>query len=131
MVTHAHLRRRHSDRGRKATTLLQPDPLRVAVETRTHDPRGEAVSEKIVHIDGHEVLVSEQLLEIDQIRFDSANPRIQFQLDTALTDAPPTQEALGYALTVGNDQYERHATTSRGTVAFSIPSGSHRTVTVT
>jgi hypothetical protein len=27
-----------------------PDPLRVAVEGRTHDPQGEAVSEKIVHI---------------------------------------------------------------------------------
>jgi hypothetical protein len=85
----------------------QPDSMRIAVESRTHDPRGEAVSEKIVHIDGHEVLVSEQLLELDQIRFDSANPRIQFQLDTALTDAPPTQDALGYALTVSNDQYER------------------------
>jgi len=65
------------------------------------------MNEKVVHIDGREVIVSEENLELDRIRLDEANPRIQFHLDTALTDEPPNQAALGYALTIGNDQYER------------------------
>lgn len=65
------------------------------------------MNEKVVHIDGREVIVSEELLHVDRVQLDESNPRIQFHLDTALTDEPPNQAALGYALTIGNDQYER------------------------
>jgi hypothetical protein len=65
------------------------------------------MGERTVHLDGREITITETRVGVSDIRLDPSNPRIQFQLDTALTDAPPSQSALGLALTVGNDQYQK------------------------
>jgi len=61
--------------------------------------------ERKVHLEGRELTIREGRIELGDVRFDPTNPRIQFQLDTALSDAPPTQEQLGFALAVSNDTY--------------------------
>jgi len=62
--------------------------------------------ERVVHLDGQSVSIHEERVPLDQLELDAANPRIQYQLDTALTDEV-TQGTLGFALTVANDQYEK------------------------
>lgn len=61
--------------------------------------------ERKAHLDGRELTIREGRVELVEIQFDPTNPRIQFQLDTALTDAKLTQEKLGFALMVSNDSY--------------------------
>jgi hypothetical protein len=72
-----------------------------------HAVRGEDnVGKRVVPIEGRSIEISEEAIDLEQLMFDPSNPRIQFQLDTALDNALPTQEMLGFALTVGNDDYE-------------------------
>src|SRR5665647_795901 len=61
--------------------------------------------ERKVHLDGRELTIREGRVELGDVLFDATNPRIQFQLDTSLSDEVPTQEQLGFALVVGNDSY--------------------------
>lgn len=61
--------------------------------------------ERKVHLDGRELTIREGRLELGEVSFDPTNPRIQFQLDTSLSDKAPTQEQLGFALVVGNDSF--------------------------
>jgi hypothetical protein len=63
------------------------------------------MSERIVQIDGRETAIREERIPLDEVILDATNPRIQFQRDSALSDGEPSQEALGLALTVTNDQY--------------------------
>jgi len=63
--------------------------------------------ERKVYLDGRELTIREARLELDDVSFDPTNPRIQFQLDTALSDKKPTQEVLGFALVVANDSYAK------------------------
>jgi hypothetical protein len=63
------------------------------------------MNERIVHLDGREIAIHELRVCLGDVAFDPTNPRIQFQLDTSLSDATPTQVQLGFALTVGNDSY--------------------------
>lgn len=64
------------------------------------------MNDRLVHLDGEAVSIREERLPLDMVRLDPTNPRIQYQLDTAI-DVEVTQEALGFALTVANDQYEK------------------------
>ena len=65
------------------------------------------MGERTIHIDGRETTILEERIELDELELDSTNPRIQFQLDSALSDVKPSQGALSLALTVGNDQYRK------------------------
>lgn len=65
------------------------------------------MQERKVQLDGRELAILEGRLELGEVSFDATNPRIQFQLDTALSEAKPTQEQLGFALVVGNDSYAK------------------------
>lgn len=63
--------------------------------------------ERRVHLDGRELTIREGRVELGEVLFDATNPRIQFQLDTSLSDKTPTQEQLGFALVVSNDTYTK------------------------
>lgn len=65
------------------------------------------MNERVVTVEDEELKLVEDSIDLDLIDFDPTNPRIQFQIDTSLSGAAPTQQALAYALTVGNDQYEK------------------------
>lgn len=86
---------------------FQPQQERLTKDDASFGARGDGMGTRVVPIEGHNIEISEEAIALDQLLFDESNPRIQFQLDTALNDAPPTQESLGFALTVGNDDYER------------------------
>lgn len=65
------------------------------------------MNERTVHLDGREIRIVEMRVDLHEVAFDPSNPRIQFQLDTSLSDDTPSQEQLGFALTVGNDSYSK------------------------
>jgi hypothetical protein len=61
--------------------------------------------ERKVHLDGRELAIREGRVGLGEVLFEPTNPRIQFQLDTSLSDDAPTQGQLGFALVVSNDSY--------------------------
>lgn len=65
------------------------------------------MSESIeVPLDGVLTTIERRRIALKEIIFDETNPRIQYHLDTSLTD-DVTQDKLEFALAEGNDQYEK------------------------
>ena len=64
------------------------------------------LNEDIVQLDGELVSIQKGRLPLEMLVLDTGNPRVQYQIDTAL-DGKVTQEGLALALTVSNDQYPK------------------------
>ncbi|MEO5360286.1 MAG: hypothetical protein H7843_07530 [Nitrospirota bacterium] len=59
-----------------------------------------------VNLDGVQLEISRQRIPVSKLFLDLENPRIQYFLDTRLHD-DVTQEKVKFALSEGNDQYDR------------------------
>jgi ParB-like nuclease domain len=62
--------------------------------------------DRVVPLDGQPVSIREERIPLVQLRLDPTNPRVQYQLDSSLAQ-DVTQEALGFALAMANDSYEK------------------------